>query len=232
MLIILLLAIPAVIRFEYGSGLYLKARYLFITLYKIPAKPKKRKKSKKNKKTKSEKAAAKQGNIAEKQPEKTSDSAEDTAKEQEKAAKEKNPKVPTLAEILELVKAFVDSLGKPLKKLLKRITISDFSLVMVCGGSDAARAALKFGAVNYAVGNALGWLGSFFTIKEPHIDINVDFQSEQTTTQCSCTIRLSALVLLIFVFNFLFRLILRALRSDRIMAYLKRIKGSGEKKKK
>jgi len=238
--IILLLAVPVVIRFEYGSTLLLKVRYLFITVYRFPPKPKKkkkRKKSKKKKRAKSDSAAQKKAAA-----EPTSDAAaaeasaeaapekDEEPKKEKKQKKEKNPKIPTLTEIFELLKALVDGLSKPLKKLLKRIHINDFRLEMVCGGDDAAKAALKFGAVNLAVGNALGHLGSWFTMKDPHIDIGVDFQSERTDVQCSCTVKVSALVLLIFVFDLVFRLLWRALRSDVIMGYLGRLKGGKAKK--
>lgn len=233
LLIILLLAIPVVIRFEYGETLYLRVRYLFITLYRIPAKPKKPKKRKKQKKQQkqgetSDEAAAQ----ADAQAQEKSGAAEEKPKKK-KEKKEKDPRIPTLKEIFELVRTFFDSLGRPLKKLCRRIKICDFELYMICGGDDAAKAALTFGAVNLAVGNALGHLSSWFTVKDPHIDINVDFQSEQTTTECCCTVRLSALVVLIFAFNFLGRLIWRVLRNSVVMDYIRRLTGkSGKKQKK
>lgn len=225
MFIIVLLAIPVVIRFEYGEQLYLRVRYLFITLYRMPAKPKRAKK----KRGKQEKKPEPPKQEAAPPPEASLEKAD---KKKKKEKKEKNPKIPTLYEIFELVKVFVDSLSKPLKKLLRRIKILDFDLRMICGGDDAAKAAIKFGTVNLVVGNALGQLGSWFTIKDPHIDINVDFQSEKTTTQCSCTVKTSALVMLIFVFNFLGRLLWRVARNDRILGYLGRLKGEKKPKKK
>ena len=232
--IIVLLAIPVVIRFEYGEQLYLRARYLFITLYRLPAKPKKQKKTRKSK----QKATAEKASPAEKKPVETAaksttteQKSDEKPKKEQKQKKEKNPKIPTLSEIFELIKAFVDSLSKPLKKLLRRIKILDFELSMICGGEDAAKAALNFGTMNLVVGNALGHIGSWFTLKEPHIDINVDFQSEQTKTECSCTVKLSALVLLIFVFNFVGRLIWRVMRSKVIRGYLGRLTAKEGKEK-
>ena len=226
--IIILLAVPVVIRFEYGSALLLKARYLFITVYRFPKKPKKRRRKKAKKKRGRSEASQKKAAAAKTAEAAQSEAAAEAKPEKDgkakKETKEKDPRVPTLSEIFELVKALADGLCKPLKKLLKRIHINDFRLEMVCGGDDAAKAALKFGAVNLAVGNALGQLGSWFTMKDPHIDIGVDFQNEHTDVQCSCTVRVSALVVLIFVFDLLFRLVRRALRSDVIMGYLKRLK--------
>ncbi len=229
--ILILLSIPVVAWFDYGETLRLRVRYLCFTLYQIPAKPKKRRKKKKSRKKK--KAAAKvseqktdqpQAGQAEPPVKSTAPPAKDEKKRGKAKSKEKDPKKPTLSEIFELVKVAVESLSKPLKKLCRRIKICDFDLHMICGGDDAAKAALNFGRMNLLVTNALGWLGSFFTLRRPHIDINVDFQSEETVTECSCKIKLSALAALAFVFTFLGRLIVRALKSEKIKSYLGRLR--------
>lgn len=227
------------IRFEYGSTLKLSIKYLFITLYRIPAKPKKRRRSKKKKATAETltESAAEQPAQEQSEAEQSAEtaSAEEAAPvdsgEKKKEKKQKNPSAPTLPEIVELVKVLVDSLCKPLRKLLRRIKISEFDIKIVCGGSDAAKAALKFGAVNIAVGNFLGFLDSFFTLKDPHVKIDVDFQSEETTAECSCTVKMCAMIFLMFVFTFLGRLIARVFRSDRIKAYIGRIRSKKPKHK-
>lgn len=241
--IVLILAIPVVISFEYGKGIRLRVRYLFLTLYRIPAKPKKAKKKKKKADRETEEVKAEQTEelSAEAAPVAPAEAAaEAEQKDGKKAKKEKkkkekkpkDPKIPTLPEIFELVKVFVDSLCKPLRKLLKRIKICDFDIRMICGGDDAAKAALKFGAMNLVVGNALGFFDSFFTLKDPHVDINVDFQSEETETEFSCTVKMCAMIFLMFVFTFLGRLIVRVLRSDKIKGWLGRLTGKNKKKKK
>lgn len=241
--IVLILAIPVVISFEYGKGIRLRVRYLFLTLYRIPAKPKKAKKKKKKADRETEEVKAEQteelpteaapvapAEAAAEAEQKDGKKAKKEKKKKEK--KPKDPKIPTLPEIFELVKVFVDSLCKPLKKLLKRIKICDFDIRMICGGDDAAKAALKFGAMNLVVGNALGFFDSFFTLKNPHVDINVDFQSEETETEFSCTVKMCAMIFLMFVFTFLGRLIVRVLRSDKIKGWLGRLTGKNKKKKK
>lgn len=243
--IIILLAVPVVIRFEYAEQLRLQVRYLFLTLYRIPAKPQKQRGSKRVKKQKEPEQAETpekpERREKKKKPPTLEQKVEEALKtlEAEKVQREqykgkliKNPKAPTLTEIFELVKTFVDSLGSPLKKLLKRIKIIDFELSVICGGEDAAKAALKFGTVNLATGNALGYLDSWFTLKDPHIDINVDFQSEETKTDCSCTVKLSALVLLSFVFSFVGRLIGRVLKNTVVKGYLGRLMGKQQNSRK
>lgn len=234
--IIILLGIPVVVYFDYGDELRLKVKYLFVTLYQIPAKPKKLKKRKRPKKKSDKDAekkapAAENGNIpAEAAAEKTDGSSVKEKKKKEK--KPKDPSKPDLFEILELVKVGVESLSKPLRKLCRRIRICDFDIRMICGGDDAAKAALNFGRMNLLISNALGWMGVTFTLKRPHIDINVDFQSEETVTECSCKVKLSALAALAFVFTFLGRFVSRAMKSEKIKAWLGRVKSKPSTKKK
>lgn len=226
--ILILLAIPVVVWFDYGETLRLRVRYLFFTLYQLPAKPKKRKKKKKEKKKQAEKKTA----VAEASSGQSAPSGQSAVKKKPK--KQKLPKVvekPSLSEIFGMIKVAFDSLSKPLKKLCRRIKICDFDLKMICGGEDAAKAALNFGRMNLLVTNALGWIGSAFTLKTPHIDINVDFQSEETVTECSCSVKISALAALAFVFTFLGRLIVRALRSEKVKGYLGRMRGKPVKTK-
>ena len=223
-----------VVYFDYGAELRLRVKYLFITLYRIPAKPKKRKKKKpKKKKDKAveEKApAAGNGDIpSETDAEKTD---AEPVKKKKKEKKPKDPSKPDLFEIIELVKVGLESLSKPLRKLCKRIKICDLDIRMICGGDDAAKAALNFGRMNLLISNALGWMDVAFTLKRPHIDINVDFQSEETVTECSCKVKLSALAALAFVFTLLGRFISRALKSEKIKAWLGRMKSKPAKKKK
>ena len=234
--IIILLAIPVVVHFDYGADLRLKVRYLFITLYQIPEKPKKRRKKKPSKKRPKESTgteAAAVDNSA--NPAEASGAKTDEKPAKEKKKKEKKPKDPTkpdLFEMLELVKVGVESLSKPLRKLCKRIRICDLNIKMICGGEDAAEAALNFGRMNLLISNALGWMDVAFTLKRPHMDINVDFQSEETVTECSCKVKLSALAAMAFVFTFLGRFISRALKNEKIMAWFGRMKAKPAKKKK
>lgn len=105
-----------------------------------------------------------------------------------------------------MVKLATDSVGKPLKRILKRTEISRLSLDIICGGDDAAKAALNFGRMNILVGNALGWIDSFFTLRKPdRINVNVDFQSEETQYAAYCVVRLSLAAALGFLFSIIGR---------------------------
>lgn len=203
-LLILLLCNVTVI-FDYNGEIYLRISYLFFTIVKIPAKKKKTRK--KNKKAKKAAAAAVSAAESEKTAEKGAPTAKKSADKRKKPEKQKPKK--TLDDIFALVRLVLDSLGKPLKRLLKRTRISHFSLNVTCGGDDAAKAALNYGRVNILVGNALGWIDSFFTLK-PVDDLNVavDFQSEKTSADCYCEVRLTLIAALAFVFTLLGRAVM------------------------
>ena len=178
----LLLAGRVSVFFDYNGGLALKIKYLCFTVVKIP----KKKKPKKRKKEKPKK-------------EKTSKSKEkDKAKDDKKDGKDGKKKSKfslkglTFDDILELLKQALTGIGKPLRKLFKSIEFSHMSIGIVCGGDDAAKTAIKFGAMNIAVGNLLGLLDSFFTLKPlDDLNIGVDFQSEKTLYDVYFEVRLT-----------------------------------------
>lgn len=201
--VILLLTLGKVtIIFDYKDDLILTVKYLFIPIVKIPAdKPKKEKKPKKPKKSK-------------KNPE----------AENPEEAKEKPKKKPALKDILEVAKLAVNSLGKPLKKIIKRTIIDHLSLDISVGGEDAAKTAISFGATNFAVGSALGWLDTFFTLKKPDcINITADFASEETKIDCYCEIKLVLAAGIAFFFTFLGRAIKYFFTHDRTRASIKHL---------
>ncbi|MCM1166085.1 MAG: DUF2953 domain-containing protein [Lachnospiraceae bacterium] len=210
--ILVLLLCNVTVIFDYGGEVYLRISYLFFTIVRVPAKRKKtRRKDRKAKKV--VKAAAEDGETA------RADAAEKGDAEKEKPAEkgdktpEKSPKSEkddkekkSLGDIFEVVKLVLDSLGKPLKKLLKRTRISHFYLDIVCGGEDAAKAALTYGGANILVGNALGWIDGYFTLKPVDgLNIGVDFQRERTTAECHAEARLTLIAALAFVFTLLGR---------------------------
>lgn len=201
--VILLLTLGKVtIIFDYKDDLILKVKYLFIPIVKIPAdKPKKEKKPKKPKKSK-------------KKPE----------AENPEEAKEKPKKKPALEDILEVAKLAVNSVGKPLKKIIKRTIIDHLSIDISVGGEDAAKTAISFGATNFAVGSALGWLDTFFTLKKPDcINITADFASEETKIDCYCEIKLVLAAGIAFLFTFLGRAIKYFFKHDRARASIKNL---------
>lgn len=199
--VILLLTLGKVtVIFDYKDDLILTVKYLFIPIMKIPAdKPKKPKKPKKSAKK--------------------NDKAENSEKTEEKPKKK-----PALADILEVAKLAVNSVGKPLKKIIKRTIIAHLSLNISVGGEDAAKTAISFGAANFAVGSALGWLDTFFTLKKPDdINITADFVSEETKIDCYCEIKLVLAAGIAFFFTFVGRAIKYYFTHDRTRASIRNL---------
>lgn len=199
--VILLLTLGKVtVIFDYKDDLILTVKYLFIPIMKIPAdKPKKPKKPKKSAKK--------------------NDKAENSEKTEEKPKKK-----PALADILEVAKLAVNSVGKPLKKIIKRTIIAHLSLNISVGGEDAAKTAISFGAANFAVGSALGWLDTFFTLKKPDdINITADFASEETKIDCYCEIKLVLAAGIAFFFTFVGRAIKYYFTHDRTRASIRNL---------
>ncbi len=183
-LILLVTLFRVTVIFNYNENVFLDISFLGITLFHIPKVKKSSKKPKKKKK----------------KPEK--------ADEQDKKDEQKKKPKPSLSDILELVKLGLDSLGKPLKKILKRTEFSHIGVDVICGGEDAAKAAINYGAANIVLGNALSLIDTFFTLKTPDdLHIGVDFYREKTAAKIYFEVRLTAAAALAFAFTLLGRAI-------------------------
>ncbi len=218
--ILILLMTSVKVRFEFYDGLRLKISWLFLTFVRVPAKPKK-KRRKKVKKSKSDSSGKTAENAAEQEK---SPESEEKAPEPEKDAKspdsradkkKKSKRKLGLEDIFELVKLVWQSLSKPLQRLLKATRFIGFRLNIVCGGSDAAKAALNYGRINIAAGAALAFLDGCFTLKKPDLNISCDFLSEETRMECEFTARLTPIAALAFVFWVIGRAVRRYLGSRK-----------------
>lgn len=217
--IMILLMTSVKVRFEYSDDLRLKINWFFITFVRIPAKTKKQ--ERRNKKTEQDaESAAKDTAQAEevaKNPgeEKPQNSGSTPHKRESSSAAEKKKKPQsapqsqklTLSDIWELVKLVWDSLNTPLKRLLKATRVSGFELNIVCGGDDAAKAALNYGRMSAVAGAAEAFLEGCFTMKKPRFSVTVDFMSEETVTECVFTARLTLIAALAFLFWVVGRLV-------------------------
>lgn len=197
---VLLLAGRAAVFFDYNGTLALKIKYMCFTIVKLPKKkePKKKdkKKSENDKKSDSKKAEDGEGD---KKDDKKSDKKGKKGKKDEKGEQEEPKKKSGFSlkdlsfdDWIDLLKMAFSGVIKPLKKLFKRIVFSHMSINIVCGGDDAAKTAIKYGAMNAAGGHLLGFLDTFFTL-EPldNYHIEADFQSEETFVDFYFEVRLS-----------------------------------------
>lgn len=196
--ILILLMTSVKVRFDYSDPgeLRLKISWLFVTLVRIPAKTKKQKRRDK-KAEKDVKSAAELeksedpggGQTADPQTLNESKSAEQnksqkTQKSQKtergksgkppKSDKPKSQKL-TLSDIFALVKLVWDSLGKPLKRLLKATRVTGFRLDISVGGDDAADAAIKFGKNQHGGGSGACVPGRLFYAERPEVQCDLQF---------------------------------------------------------
>ncbi len=228
LLFLLGLRVTAII--DYCQDLRLKVSVLGITVFKIPStKKKKRKKKKKSPQDEQSSESEQPSGQADTQPDSNAD---DTAQqggsakpEDDKAKAKKKPRL-TLSEIIDLVKLVLDSLGKPLKKMLKRVSVSHFTFHALCGGEDAAKAAINYGTTNYLLGVLLNLFDEWLTLKTPdEIKVNVDFYKEKTEIEAYLEIRLTVGSALAFAFVLLFRAIRYYLSHDEAKSAIKKVTG-------
>lgn len=205
----LLLAGKVAVYFDYTGELAVKFKYICFTVVRIPKKEKKRKRPKKVKEKREKKAkkeSAEKAELSEKTGEEQN-SAEIAEKSEKKksADKKANKKTDgeqkkkkldlkslTFDDMIALLKLAFSSVRKPLRKLFKSIVFSHMCLRAVCGGDDAAKTAIKYGALNMAAGNVLGLLDSYFTLKPlDDMYIGVDFQNESSEYDVYFEVRLT-----------------------------------------
>lgn len=199
---VLLLAGRVSVFFDYNGQLALKIKYMCFTIIKMPKKkrakkPKKSRSSKKKEKKKDISADDSGGETAEKGGEDKDKDKKDGKGKKDKKSKDGGKKKfdlksLTFDDIIALVKQAFSGVGRPLRKLFKSIKMSHMSIRIVCGGSDAAVTGIKYGAINAVVGNVLGLLDSFFTLKPlDDLYITADFQSEETLFDIYFEVRLT-----------------------------------------
>ena len=222
--IMILLMTSVKVRFEYSDGLRLRINWLFITLVQIPAGTRKQKRRNKKTEKAAESVAKTEASDTEKLSEEAAEkSADSSAKSTESREKKKSaPEKPAkkknrvgLSDIWEIVKLVWDSLSKPLKRLLKATRIYSFRLRVVCGGDDAAKAALNYGRISAAAGVARAFLEANFTVVKPDFDISVDFMSEETTAECSFTAKLTPIAAVAFLFWVVGRAVRNYMQRDK-----------------
>ncbi|MGN0588579.1 MAG: DUF2953 domain-containing protein [Ruminiclostridium sp.] len=178
----------------YDKNPEITVKYLFITLFRLPQKPK-RKKKRKRKKEKELKAEPIKENSGGENNKSESEAAEgdtDTKeetpsetdalpKDNKTAAKGAKPKPAfSLTDIsLEMIKDFVESASPPIKRLFKKIKVRDLYIDYVVGSDDAAKTAIKYGSLCAVVYSVLKWLTLYFDVKAKEVNIEADFKAEK-----------------------------------------------------
>ncbi len=193
LLLVLLFPRSVVATVEYDEEkLDVKVKYLFFTLY--PQKPK-RKKSPKRKKRKSAEAklTVKPAEAESSEPSKEPAEQEPAGGEIKRARKEKVPKKKKGKKIafdLAQIMDYVRSASPPVKRLFKKIRVSDLYIDYVVATDDAAKTAIKYGTVCAALYPAIEWLTTYFTVRVRRVHVEADFSEETDDIFAYCKIKL------------------------------------------
>lgn len=182
----------------YDKNPEITAKYLFLTLFRLPAKTKKRKKPKKKNTKEAEKKPEEEKSKPEEEISKEENSEKDNEAPREDAAEEA-PKKSAAAKVkkaatgsekpkkgfslsdisLEMIKDYVESASPPIKRLFKKIKVRDLYIDYVVGSDDAAKTAIKYGSLCALIYSTLKWLTLYFDVKVKEANIEADFKAEK-----------------------------------------------------
>lgn len=121
----------------------------------------------------------------------------------------------SLSEGIDLALDLLHAAGKPLRWLLRRITIRDIDLDLAVSDPDAAVCAIRFGKVNIAVYNTLALLCQFFQVRKKQIRICCIYNQPHGTYRGSCQIRVCPAVILGAVIGFGARFLYRQHKAGK-----------------
>lgn len=121
----------------------------------------------------------------------------------------------SLSEGIDLALDLLHAAGKPLRWLLRRITIRDIDLDLTVSDLDAAVCAIRFGKVNIAVYNTLALLCQFFQVRKKQIRICCIYNQPHGTYRGSCQIRVCPAVILGAVIGFGARFLYRQHKAGK-----------------
>ena len=120
---------------------------------------------------------------------------EDTAPQKTKAAKaskekppKKKSKLPDIS--FDMIRDYINSASPPIKRLFKKIRITDLYIDWVIGSEDAAATALKYGGICAAIYSLLEFLKAFFSVKIREVNIEADFEAEKDDIFAYITLKL------------------------------------------
>jgi len=175
--IVLVLLIPAVVRFSQREGeRRLEARWLFVKKTILPA-PEKESASEAEKKKKKH--------------------AEEHKKTDPVAALRDNP----ITDLIEEGTALVGKCARPVRRLFRRTTVAKLSLRLVAVGRDAADTAIRYGRYQTVIPYTVALLDRTVRLRPERIDVIPGFAAEKETFSLSGEVRLIPLAVLLAAAN-------------------------------
>ena len=214
--IFILLASSIRVDVEYDSVFKYRVKYLFFTFIKNPLSPReiKRKKKKELKaKKKQEREKKKKGahliektdakkrkneDIKQAEQTETSESSEtsQTEAEQKKQPTDKAPAKPKMKFSLDLIKRIIGRASPHVKRIFKKIRLSNVAIDITVGGDDAAKVAIGYGVHCSAVHGLATFLDSVISFKADRISVKADFDLEKSEYYAKGTLKLRLSTLL------------------------------------
>ena len=188
----------------YDKNPEITVKYLFLTLFRLHAKPKRKKKSKRKKRKEIKAESIKENSADEKSEAETeppTEEAQNVGKAETSdgntaapkgANKSAKPKMAfSLSDIdLEMIKDFVESASPPVKRLFKKIKVRNLYIDYVVGSDDAAKTAIKYGSLCALIYSTLKWLTLYFDVKVKEVNIEADFKAERDDIFVYTTVKL------------------------------------------
>lgn len=210
LIIIIALFLSVQLNIRIDDEIRIKLKYAGITIFSVSPEneEKRKKKQEKKKKDKSLKKIKKEDksvqstnntdntNSADSKPSEVSGGKTDKRKSgkssdsEDKKGKSKSKSGGDFSEKWEMIKLLLDSAGRPAKRLISHIRVTDFYADITASGEDAAQAALNYGKINWMVYSALSYLYQFVQLKVKKIDIGVNFSSGETKYFISCKVKM------------------------------------------
>ena len=215
LVIFILLASSIRVDAEYGEVFKYRVKYLFFTFVKNPLSPRELKRKKKKelkKKKKQEKAKKKQGahlkTKADVQAQKT-ENATQTKQEQEETekkessqeppqekAKEAAPKKPKMKFSFDLIQRIIGRASPHIKRIFKKIRLSNVVIDITVGGDDAAKVAISYGVHCSTIHSLVALLDSAVSFKADRISVRADFDLPESDYYLKGTLKLRLSTLL------------------------------------
>lgn len=231
LVLIILLNFPVFAELKYYGGKFdVKVKYLWLTLY--PSKPKK---PKKEKPRKVDKAELDTPVVQEEEPTEISpieevdltDNAETASegnkklskaekkREKRRAKAEKQRKKDDLKEKIKLIKMILVSSKKGLKRILKGIYISEILIDFTVADEDAANAAINYGKISAAVYDGVAFLRTFFTVSIREITVNCKYNSNESSYDGECSVKLRPATVLLAALSILWHLLIQYIKMKQ-----------------
>ncbi len=111
----------------------------------------------------------------------------------------------SLEEGISLLRSVLNSSGKPMRMLCKGIAIRDLDIHFAVADPDAAVCAVRFGKVNIALYNALGWLCQFFRVRKKQIIVQCVYDQPESRYDASGCIVVTPFMALTALSGFMIR---------------------------